>query len=115
MEAEAYVGQGNNAKAEELLSLVANFQPEHSYFGSGNLLTALALRELGKESEADRMVVSWTTDFSENRIAQWCAAIYRGEKEKATGILGSRNDQADTTPWETSSRDPNFDLIVRLF
>lgn len=115
LEAKAYVGQGNNAKAEELLSLVANFQSEHSYFGSGNLLTALALRELGKELEADRMVVSWGTDFSENRIAQWCTAIYRGEKEKAAGILGSRNDQADTTPWETSSRDSNFDLIVRLF
>ena len=71
-------------------------------------MTALALRELGKEVEADRMVASWETDFSENRI-------YRGEMEKASGMLKSRNEQADTTPWETSFRDSNFDLIVRLF
>ena len=115
LEAKAYAGQGNKIKAEKLLSLVANYQSEHSYFDSGNLLSALALRELGKEPEADCMVASWTTDFSENRIAQWCTVIYRGEKEKAAGMLRSRNDQADTTPWETSSRDPNFDLIVRLF
>ena len=41
--------------------------------------------------------------------------VYNGEKEKAAGMLKSRNDQTDTTPWETSFRDANFDLIVRLF
>lgn len=41
--------------------------------------------------------------------------IYRGEKEKAVGMLQSRNDQTNTTPWEASFRDSNFDLIVRLF
>lgn len=115
LEAKACAGQRNKAKAEELLSLVASYQSEHSYFDSSNLLSALALRELGKESEADRIVASWATYFPENRIAQWCTAIYREEKEKAIGMLRSRNDQAETTPWETSSRDSNFDLIVRLF
>lgn len=115
IEAKAYAGQGNKTKTEELLLSVAGYRSEYSYFSSGNLLTALALRELGKEAEADRMVASWTTDFAENRIAQWCTAVYHGETEKAVGMLRLRNDQMDTTPWETSSRDPNFDLIVRLF
>lgn len=115
LEAKAYSGLGNRAKAEELLSSIAGYQQRHSYFGSGNLLTALALRELGRVQEADRMVTSWSVDFSENRIAQWCTAVYRGEKEIAAEMLRSRNDQADTTPWETSSWDPNFNLIVRLF
>ena len=115
LEAKAYAGQGDKQKASALLSVVAEYKTSRSYFGSGNLLSALALRESGKESEADRMVSAWSTDFPENRVAQWCTAIYRGEKEKAAGMLQSRNDQTDTTPWETSFRDSNFGLIVRLF
>ena len=115
LEAKALMGQGDNQKAATLLSSVAGYKTSRSRFGSGNLLTALALREQGKEAEADRMVASWETDFPENRITQWCAAVYRGEMEKASGMLKSRNEQADTTPWETSFRDFNFDLIVRLF
>lgn len=115
LEAQAAFGQGDPQKASALLSAVAGYKPARSYFGSGNLLSALALRESGNQQEADRMVASWTTDFPENRIAQWCAAIYHGETEKAAGMLRSRDDQADTTPWESSFRDSNFDLIVRLF
>ena len=61
------------------------------------------------------MVTSWSTDFPENRIAEWCTAIYRGEKEKAAEMLKSRKEQTDTTPWESSFRDSDFELIVRLF
>lgn len=115
LEAKAAVGQGDSRKASALLSAVAGYKTSRSYFGSGNLLSALALRESGKVQEADRMVAAWSTDFPENRVAQWCTAIYRGEKEKAAGMLQSRNDQTDTTPWEASFRDSNFGLIVRLF
>lgn len=115
MEAKAMAGQGDDRKAAALFAAVAGYKTSHSYFGSGNLLSALALRESGKEPEAGRMVTAWSTDFPENRIVQWCTAIYRGEREKAAGMIKSRNDQADTTPWETSFRDSDFDLIVRLF
>ncbi len=115
LEAQAAAGQGDSRKASALLSAVAGYKTSRSYFGSGNLLSALALRESGKVQEADRMVAAWSTDFPENRVAQWCTAIYRGEKEKAAGMLQSRNDQTDTTPWEASFRDSNFGLIVRLF
>ena len=115
LEAKAAAGQGDSRKASVLLSAVAGYKTSRSHFGSGNLLSALALRESGKVQEADRMVAAWSTDFPENRVAQWCTAIYRGEKEKAAGMLQSRNDQTDTTPWEASFRDSNFGLIVRLF
>lgn len=115
LEARAQAGLGNRAKAEELFSSVAAYHPAYASFGSGNLLSALALRESGKQSEADRMVASWTTDFPGNRIAEWCTAIYNGDRKKASDILRSRNDPADTTPWEVSFRDSAFDLIIRLF
>ena len=115
LEAKAAAGQGDSRKTSALLGAVADYTISRSHFESGNLLSALALRESGKVQEADHMVAAWSTDFPENRVVQWCTAIYRGEKEKAVGMLQSRNDQTNTTPWEASFRDSNFDLIVRLF
>lgn len=115
LEAKAAAGQGDSRKTSALLTAVADYTISRSHFESGNLLSALALRESGKVQEADHMVAAWSTDFPENRVVQWCTAIYRGEKEKAVGMLQSRNDQTNTTPWEASFRDSNFDLIVRLF
>ena len=115
LEAKAAAGQGYSRKTSALLAAVADYTISRSHFESGNLLSALALRESGKVQEADHMVAAWSTDFPENRVVQWCTAIYRGEKEKAVGMLQSRNDQTNTTPWEASFRDSNFDLIVRLF
>ena len=115
LEAKAAAGQGDSRKTSALLAAVADYTISRSHFESGNLLSALALRESGKVQEADHMVAAWSTDFPENRVVQWCTAIYRGEKEKAVGMLQSRNDQTNTSPWEASFRDSNFDLIVRLF
>ena len=115
LEAKAAAGQGDSRKTSALLAAVADYTISRSHFESGNLLSALALRESGKVQEADHMVAAWSTAFPENRVVQWCTAIYRGEKEKAVGMLQSRNDQTNTTPWEASFRDSNFDLIVRLF
>ena len=115
LEAKAAAGQGDSRKTSALLAAVADYTISRSHFESGNLLSALALRESGKVQEADHMVAAWSTDVPENRVVQWCTAIYRGEKEKAVGMLQSRNDQTNTTPWEASFRDSNFDLIVRLF
>ena len=115
LEAKAAAGQGDSRKTSALLAAVADYTISRSHFESGNLLSALALRESGKVQEADHMVAAWSTDFPENRVVQWCTAIYRGEKEKAVGMLQSRDDQTNTTPWEASFRDSNFDLIVRLF
>lgn len=115
LEAKAAAGQGDSRKTSALLAAVADYTISRSHFESGNLLSALALCESGKVQEADHMVAAWSTDFPENRVVQWCTAIYRGEKEKAVGMLQSRNDQTNTTPWEASFRDSNFDLIVRLF
>lgn len=115
LEAKAAAGQGDSRKTSALLAAVADYTISRSHFESGNLLSVLALRELGKVQEADRMVAAWSTDFPENCVVQWCTAIYRGEKEKAVGMLQSRNAQTDTIPWEASFRDSNFGLIVRLF
>ena len=107
LEAKVYDGQGQKEKAQVCFNRVAAVKTSPKYFESARLLTALALREVGKQTEADAMVTSWAKDFPDSKPAQWCAAIYNGDK--------SRYSQQDTTPWEATYRDTNFDLIVRLF
>ncbi len=115
LEAKAVAGQGDAKKASNLLNDVAEHKSSRSNFESANLLSAIALRQLGKTQEADKMVSAWNVDFPENRIAQWCTAIYKGEKDKAANMIQVRDEQTDAAPWEASFRDSNFDLIIRLF
>ncbi len=115
LEAKAAAGLGDKEKASALLAAIVQHKSSRSNFESANLLSALALRELGKTQEADSMASAWSKDFPENRIAQWCTAIYKGENEKAASMLQVRDEQTDSAPWEASFRDSNFDLIVRLF
>ena len=115
LEAKAAAGQGDSRKTSALLAAVADYTISRSHFESGNLLSALALRESGKVQEADHMVAAWSTDFPENRVVQWCTAIYHKEYDKAIECLKSRKEQIDSTPWENSFYDSNFDLLVRLF
>lgn len=115
LEACAAAAKGDTERAKSLLSRVAAYPVSSRHFESGHLLTALALRESGQKEKADALVASWDTAYGKNRIAAWCAAVYRGETERAVRLLDSRGDPSDTTPWETSFRDVNFDLIIRLF
>ena len=115
LEAKAAAGLGDKEKASVLLTAIVQHKSSRSNFESANLLSALALRELGKTQEADSMASAWSKDFPENRIAQWCTAIYNGENDKAASMLQVRDEQTDSAPWEASFRDSNFDLIVRLF
>lgn len=41
--------------------------------------------------------------------------FYHKEYDKAIECLKSRKEQIDSTPWENSFYDSNFDLLVRLF
>ena len=63
LEAKAAAGQGDSRKTSALLAAVADYTISRSHFESGNLLSALALRESGKVQEADHMVAAWSTDF----------------------------------------------------
>lgn len=115
VEARIYAGQGNTQKEAEMLRKVTAYAPSTTHFRSGNLLSAFALQQSGDKAAADRMVEEWSRSFPDNRIVEWCTAIYRGDQEKASHLMKARYDTADTTPWESSYRDTDLDLIIRLF
>ena len=115
LEAKVYEKKGETAKAQTLLDKVSSHPTSTRNFESAHLLTALALRDTGKQTEADKLVTSWKKDFPESKPAQWCAAVYHGNMDQARELLSSRYASNETTPWETGYRDTNFDLIARLF
>ena len=45
----------------------------------------------------------------------WSIAVYEGRLHEARMMLAQRDSETDTTPWETSYRDVDFDLIARYF
>ena len=115
LEAKVYEKKGETAKAQTLLDKVSSHPTSTRNFESAHLLTALALRDTGKQAEADKLVASWKKDFPESKPAQWCTAVYHGNMDQARELLSSRYASNETTPWETGYRDTNFDLIARLF
>ena len=115
LEAKVYEKKGETAKAQTLLDKVSSHPTSTRNFESAHLLTALALRDTGKQAEADKLVASWKKDFLESKPAQWCTAVYHGNMDQARELLSSRYASNETTPWETGYRDTNFDLITRLF
>ena len=115
LEAKVYEKKGETAKAQTLLDKVSSHPISTRNFESAHLLTALALRDTGKQAEADKLVASWKKDFLESKPAQWCTAVYHGNMDQARELLSSRYASNETTPWETGYRDTNFDLITRLF
>lgn len=115
LQARILAAQGQAAQAKSLLQQIAAYSKDSRYFRSADLLTALALKENGQQEKADRWVASWQTAYPDNRIVEWCTAMYKGETDKAAALMESRHDTSDTTPWESSFRDVDFDLLVRLF
>ena len=109
-------GRGQSVQAADYYGMVADYLDSSSAthsFQSADLLTALALRSLGRTEEADRMVGSWPT--GKDDIAGWCKAVYEEDGETARTFLAARKAQSEAAPWEISHLDADVDLIVRLF
>ena len=56
LEAKVYEKKGETAKAQTLLDKVSSHPTSTRNFESAHLLTALALRDTGKQAEADKLV-----------------------------------------------------------
>ena len=115
VESRVRSGKGDREGARACLERIAAYGDPSSSFVSGELLSALALRELGREAEADRRVAAWSAGRPASKIVEWCTAVYKKETEKARSLLENRKSEADTTPWEASRRDADFELIQTLF
>jgi tetratricopeptide (TPR) repeat protein len=81
LEAVAFEKLGQREKATALYTKIVTFKNPHPE--PNILFTALALRRLGKEAEAEALLTDWLKKAPENPVARWCYARFKGEKPPA--------------------------------
>ncbi|MDD2600352.1 MAG: DUF5107 domain-containing protein [Kiritimatiellae bacterium] len=86
---------------EELLGRVAEgFDPEYDRaFDALDLLTVLALRELGQREKAETVLAAFET----NAVGAWCKAVYQKDQAKRA------------TLFKAAAYNSNVRLLARLF
>jgi tetratricopeptide (TPR) repeat protein len=77
MEALAYEKLGKKEQATTLYNKIVAFKNYDS--APNNLFTALALRRMGKETQANEFMNSWLKKSPENKLARWSYARFKGE------------------------------------
>lgn len=82
--------------------------------GSNTLLRALALRRLGRRTDADRLMEAWVKMDIDHDVRQWCQAYYSqgvaGIETLGVGTVGTASEVSK--PWEVAAgRDGNFALV----
>ncbi len=107
-------GRGDATGVVSALEKVTNYKKETAFPVSSDLLTALALRELGRIQEADQWISSWEQTYPDSPVVQWGVAIYQGDKKKAADLLNTQNRETNSAPWETSHQDVDLKLIINM-
>ena len=113
LQAKIFEGQGRKAEAKSCYQKVADSKFAKLDFKAINLLTALSMKQLGRQAEADQWVDSWQQKFPGHKIMQWCTYIYRQEYAEAQEMRNKHKEKAEETPWEFTSRDNEFTLLLR--
>ena len=103
---------GRSRQAEAFFESVAARTLRSAH--SDRLLRALALRRLGRQPEADRLMDEWTAGGADDAVLTWCKAYYRhgkaGTEALGNGPAGSPDETAK--PWEAAARqDGNFPFV----
>lgn len=115
LEAEAYYGKGDKAKAAPLYEKVAAINASTDNFSSRDLLKAISLKKTGKTSEADALAKSWNERFADNKAARLCTAAYNNDTAQVNELLKGISEETQKAPWEKTFRDGNIDLVARIF
>ena len=80
--AESYLEGVLLEKSKRTGEAKAKWEKVISYKSRGEnvntLLTALALKKLGRADEGEQLLVEWTKNHPYNKLAQWCRTTYSG-------------------------------------
>ena len=90
LEAVALERSKDRAKAEEKYEAIANAK-RSGRNQINNLITALALKKLGRADEGEQLLKEWTEKNTDNKISRWAYAQYAGS-EASSDIDTSGND-----------------------
>ncbi|MBL7110790.1 MAG: DUF5107 domain-containing protein [Bacteroidales bacterium] len=81
---------------------------------SSTLLGAIAIRDLGQQEKADRLMKDWLKGNENDKIAQWAMAVYNDDLGKASKLAENMKTTEEGTPWNPSRQDADFELVKEI-
>jgi len=110
----AYEKMGDKKKAEEAYQAVAEATMKfRASWGSLHLASAIALKKLGKGSDAIRLVADWRKNRpASDPVPDWGSAVFQDDPDKVQEVLA----QMDVGPGAVKYRgdDRNFLLMLNV-
>lgn len=96
---------------QEIIKFMLNY-PE--YWNSNCFINSLALKKTGREREGRAFIDLWVKKFPDNVIAQWSAARYDIDKQKAEALLKKKELINRKDFWLPYNGDLYFKFILEL-
>ena len=115
--AEALIAKkrGDEAARKAWLEKIAARTPGDS-FKSREIVTAFALRELGKKDQADQLIAKWKAQNAgkDNKVLDCCVALYNGEYNIVKKLLEPVPQEDNIAVWQAPVRDTDMHIIVKI-
>jgi hypothetical protein len=105
---------GDAGKAEEHYeSVCAGTDRFRSSWDSVHLLGAIALKKAGRADDADRLLADWRAARGEaDPVSAWALAKYKGNEDKAAGLVSKLKSAAGGATWDMGTGDRNLRLVM---
>jgi tetratricopeptide (TPR) repeat protein len=114
--AAAYELTGDKGKATGFYESVAEAAGKfRAGRGAVDFISAAALKKLGRESEAVRLLEEWRNSRGEdNPVYAWSSAKYRGDEAKAQDVLERLKATPSGATWDLGTGDRYFRLVLDI-
>jgi tetratricopeptide (TPR) repeat protein len=107
---------GDQKKADKLYASVCDDTDKfRSSWDSVHLLGAMALRKIGKEDDAVRLLAEWrTARGEEDPVYGWAASVFQGDLVRANAVLTALKRTAAGATWDMGTGDRSFSLVIEI-
>jgi tetratricopeptide (TPR) repeat protein len=115
LEGVCFNRMGKEDEARSSYDKIVKYTEEHPDMLNSNLyVTALALKNLNKQEEAENLLVKWISTDPQNIAANWAYARFHDRMKQADDLLKNLKVEAQGTPWNPVESDPDFTLILEI-
>jgi len=108
---------GDRDSAARLYSSVgAGTEKFRSTWDSVHFLGALALRKMGREEEAIRLLADWReARGGDDAVSAWALAEFRGDAAGSASVLAELDKRPWGAAWDLGTGDRYFPLVLEIF
>jgi tetratricopeptide (TPR) repeat protein len=109
---------GDSKKAKETFAKIADYTEIHrSKWGSLHFIGALAMKSLGRNKEANKLLLDWKSSVltdEDDMVYAWALAKFKGNDFKAAEILKHKKSDSESTPWNPAHQDRDFGILIKV-